>query len=76
MDRACSTNGEKQNAYEILVRKPEKKRPIGRPRRKWVHNIKIYLREIGWNGMDWMDLGQDKDQWRALVNKVMNFRVQ
>jgi hypothetical protein len=67
--------GEKRNAYRILVRHPEGKRPLGRPRRRWVNNIKIHLREIGWDGMDWIDLAQDRDQWRALVNAVMNFLV-
>jgi hypothetical protein len=66
---------EKRNAYRILVGKPEGKRPLGRPRRKWEDNIKMYLREIGWGGMDWIDLAQDRDQWRALVNTVMNVRV-
>jgi hypothetical protein len=75
MGRVCSTNGEKRNAYMILVGKPKGKRPLGRPRRRWVDNIKIDLREIGWDGMDWMDLAQDRDQWRVLVNKVMNLRV-
>jgi hypothetical protein len=67
--------GEKKNAYRILVGKPEGERPLGRPRRRWVDNIKIDLREIRWDGMDWLDLAQDRDQWRALVNMVMNFRV-
>jgi hypothetical protein len=67
--------GEKRNAYRILVGKPEGKRPLGRPRRRWVDNIKMDLREIGWDGMDWIDLAHDRDQWRALVNTVMNFRV-
>jgi hypothetical protein len=57
------------------VGKPEGKRPPGRPRRRWVDNIKMYLREIGWDGMDWIELDQDRDQWRALVNTVMNLRV-
>jgi hypothetical protein len=57
------------------VGKPEGKRPLGRPGRKWVDNIKIDLREIGWDDMDWIDLAQDKDQWKALVNTVMNLRV-
>jgi hypothetical protein len=57
------------------VGKPEGKRPLGRPRRRWVDNIKIYHREIGWDGMDWIDLAQDRDQWRALVNTLMNLRV-
>jgi hypothetical protein len=63
--------GEKRIAYRIFVGKPEGKRPLGRPRRRWVDNTKIYLREIGWDGMDWIDLVQDRDQWRALVNAVM-----
>jgi hypothetical protein len=67
--------GEKRNAYRILVGKPEGRRPLGRPRRKWVDNIKMDLRGIGWGGMDWIDLAQDRDQWRALVNTVMNLRV-
>jgi hypothetical protein len=67
--------GKKRTANRILVKMPEGKRPLGRPRRRWVDNIKIDLREIGWNGMDWTDLAQDRDQWRALVNTVMNFRV-
>jgi hypothetical protein len=67
--------GEKRNAYRILVGKPEGKRPLGRPRHKWVGNIKMDLREIGWCNMDWIDLAQDRDQWRALVSMVMNLRV-
>jgi hypothetical protein len=59
----------------ILVGKPVGKTPLGRPRRRWVNNIKMVLREIGWNGMGWIDLSQDKDQWRALVNTVMNLLV-
>jgi hypothetical protein len=61
-------NGEKSNAYRILVGEPEGKRPLARPKRRWVDNIKMDLREIGWDGMDWIDLAQDRDQWRALVN--------
>jgi hypothetical protein len=64
--------GEKRNVNTILVGKPEGKRPLGRQRRRWMDNIKIYLNEIGWDGMDWIDLAQDRDQWRALVNTVMN----
>jgi hypothetical protein len=75
MDRACSTNGEKRNAYRIMVGNTEEKRRLGRPRRRWVDNIKIDLREIGWNGGDWINLAQDRDQWRALVNAVINLRV-
>jgi hypothetical protein len=67
--------GETRNAYRILVGKPEGRRPLGRPRRRWVDNIKIDLREIMWDGVDWIDLAQNRDQWRALVNTVMNLRV-
>jgi hypothetical protein len=67
--------GEKKNACRILVGQPEGKRALGRPKRRWVDNIKIDLREIGWGGVDWIDLAQDRDQWRALVNTVMNLRV-
>jgi hypothetical protein len=75
MGRACSTNGGKRNAYMILVGKPEGKRPFGRPNCRYVDNIKIDLREIGWDGVDWTDMAQDRDQWRALVNTVLNLRV-
>jgi hypothetical protein len=75
MVRACKTNGDENNAYRILVEKPEGTRPLGRPRRRWVDYIKTNLREIGWDGMDWIDLASDRDQWRALVNTVMNLRV-
>jgi hypothetical protein len=61
MGSACSTNGEKRNAYRIFVGMPERRRPLGRPRRRWVDNIKMDLREIGWGGMDWIDLVQDRD---------------
>jgi hypothetical protein len=67
--------GEKRNACRILVGKPEGKSPLGRPRRSWVDSIKMDLREIGWNGMDWIDLAQGGDQWKALVNTAMNLRV-
>jgi hypothetical protein len=66
--------GETRNAYRVLVGKPEVKRPLGRPRRKWVDNIKIDLGEIGLNGLNWIELVQDRDQWRALVYTVMNLR--
>jgi hypothetical protein len=67
--------GAKKNACRILVGKPERKRPLGRPRRRWVDNTKMDLRGIGWGGMDWIDLAQGRDQRRALVNTVMNLRV-
>jgi hypothetical protein len=75
MGRACSTNGEKRNAYRLSVGKSEGKRPLARPRRRWVDIIQIDLKETGWDGMDWIDLVQDRDQWRALVNTVMNIRI-
>jgi hypothetical protein len=67
--------GEKRNACRILVGKPEGKRPLGRPRCRCVANIKMDLREIGWGSTDWIALAEDKDQWRALVNTVMNLWV-
>jgi hypothetical protein len=67
--------GERRNAYRILVGKPEGKRPLRRPRCRWVDNIKMDLGEAGWDGMDWIDLAQDRDRWRALVNAVMNLWV-
>jgi hypothetical protein len=69
---ACK--GEKRNAYRVLVGNPEGKRTLGRPRCRW-EDITMDLREIGWGGMDWIDLAQDRDQWRSLVNTVMNLRV-
>jgi hypothetical protein len=63
------------NAYRILVGKQEVKRTLGRPRRKWEDNIRMDLKVIGWGGMDWIDLDQDKNQWRALMNTVLNLRV-
>jgi hypothetical protein len=67
--------GATRHAYRILVGKPEGKTPLGRPRCSRVDNNNIDLREIGWDGMDWNDLAQDRDQWRALVNMVMNLQV-
>jgi hypothetical protein len=75
MGRTCNTNGEKRNAYRILVGKPEGMKRLQRPRRRWVGNIKIDLREIRWDGMDWINLAQDRDQWRALVSTLMNLLV-
>jgi hypothetical protein len=67
--------GERRNAYRIFVGDPEGRRPLGKPRRRWVDNIKMDLTEIAWDGMDWIGMAQDRDQWRALVNTVMNLRV-
>jgi hypothetical protein len=67
--------GERRGAYRALVGKLEGRRPLGRPWRRWEDNIKMDLREVGWGGMDWMNLAEDRDRWRALVNTVMNLRV-
>jgi hypothetical protein len=67
--------GEKRNAYRLLVGKPEGERPIGRPRRMLVNNIKMDLLEIGWTDVNWISIAQDRDKWRALANAVMNLRV-
>ena len=67
--------GEGRGAYRVLVGKPEGKRPLGRPRRRWVDDIKVDIQEVGCGGMDWIELTQDRDRWRALVSAVMNLRV-
>jgi hypothetical protein len=67
--------GEQRNAYRLLVGKPEGKRPLGRPRRRWVDNIRMDLGEVGWGDWDWIGLAQDRNRWRALVNSVLNLRV-
>jgi hypothetical protein len=72
---ACSTIGKNRSAYRISVGKLEGKRPLGRPRLMWADNIKMDLREIGWDGVDWINMAQDRDQWRALLNTVLNIRV-
>jgi hypothetical protein len=74
MGRACRTDKEKRNACRLLVVKPEEKRPLGRPRRVSMDDIKIYLR-LDWGGMDCIDLAQDRNQWKPLANTVMNFLV-
>ena len=66
---------EGSGVHKVLVGKPEGKRPLGRPRRRWEDNIKIYLEEVGRGCGDWMELAKDRDRWRALVSTVMNFRV-
>jgi hypothetical protein len=68
--------GEKRNAYRLLVGKPDRKRPLGRPRCRWVDNIRMDLGELGWGDVDWISLAQDRNRWRALVNLILNFRVQ
>jgi hypothetical protein len=64
--------GEKWNVYRLLVGKPEGKRHLGRPRHRWVDNIRMDLGEVGWGDVDWIGLDQDKNRWRALVNSVLN----
>jgi hypothetical protein len=66
---------EKRNAYRLLVGKSEGKRPLGRPRCRWVDNIRMNLGEVGWGDVDWIDLAQDRNRWRAVVNSVLNLRV-
>jgi hypothetical protein len=73
--RHVARMGETRNAYRILMVKPEGKRPVGRPRRKWVDNVKMDIREIGWAGMNWINQAQGRDQWRALLNTITNLRV-
>jgi hypothetical protein len=67
--------GEKRNAYRSLVGKPEGRMPLGRPRHRWVDNIRMDLVELGWGDVEWIGLAQDRDRWRALVNSVLNLRV-
>ena len=67
--------GARRGVYRVLVGKPEGRRPVVRPRRRWEDNIKVDLQEMGCGGMDWIDLAQDRDRWRAVVNVVMNLRV-
>jgi hypothetical protein len=66
--------GKRRGLYRILVGKPERKRPLGRPRRRWEDNIKMDLQKVGCGSMDWIDLAQDRDRWRARVNAVMNLQ--
>jgi hypothetical protein len=75
MGRTCGTYGGEKGAYRALVGKPEGRRPLGRHRRIWEDNIKMDLREVGCGGVDWIDLAQDRDRWRALVYTVMNLWV-
>jgi len=73
--RHVARMGEGRVVYWVLVGKPEGKRPLGRPRRRWEDNIKVDLQEVGCGGMDWIELAQDMDSWQALVNAVVNLRV-
>jgi hypothetical protein len=66
---------EKRNAYRLLVRKPERRRPLERPRRRWVDNIRMYLVDVGWGDVDWIGLAKDRNRCRAVVNSVLNLRV-
>ena len=75
MGGTCSADGEERGVFRVLVGKPEGKRPLGRPRRRWVDNVTMDLQEVGCGSMDWIWLAQDTDRWRALVNAVMNLRV-
>ena len=75
MGGACTTYEEGRGVYRVLVGKPEEKRPLGRPRRRREDNIKMDLQEVGCEGLDWIDVAQDRDRWRALVNEVLNLRV-
>ena len=75
MGGACSAYGERRGVYRALVNEPEGKRPLGRPRRRWEDNIKMDLQVVGCGGVDWIELAQDRDRWRALVNAVMDLRV-
>jgi hypothetical protein len=67
--------GEKRNVYRLLVRKPEGKRPLGRPRHRWVNNIRMDLGEVGWGDMNWIGLAKDRNRWIAIVNSVLNLQV-
>ena len=75
MGGACSAYGERRSVYRVLVGNPEGKRPLGKPRRRWKNNINMDLHEMGCGGMDWIELAQDRDRWRVLVNAVMKLRV-
>jgi hypothetical protein len=75
MGGACSAYGERRGIYRVLVEKPEGKRPLGRPRRRWEDNIEMVLQEVGCGDMDGIELAQDRDRWRALVNAAMSLRI-
>jgi hypothetical protein len=73
--RHVTRMGEERNVYKVLIGKPEGKRPLRRPRRRWEDGIRMDFRKIGWGSVDWIQLAQDRDRWRALVNTAMNLRV-
>jgi len=73
--RECSMYGKRRGVCRVLVGKPEGKRPLGRPKHRWEDNIKLYYQEVGCGDVDWIDLVQVRDRWRALVTAVMNLRV-
>jgi hypothetical protein len=75
MSRACSTYGREEKPIHCFVLKPERKRTLGRPRRRWEDNIKMDIQEVGCEVMDWIELAQDRDRWRVFVNVVMKLRV-
>jgi hypothetical protein len=75
MGGSYSTKGEKRNVYRLLVGKPQGKSPLGRPRQRWVNNIRMDLGEVGWGDVDRIGLAKDRNRWRALVNSVLNLRV-
>jgi hypothetical protein len=75
MGGPCSTNGDKRNAYRLLVGKQDGKKPLGRPRHRWVDNIRMDLGEVGWSDVDWIGLTKDRNRWRALVDSVLKLRV-
>jgi hypothetical protein len=75
MGGACSADGEERGVYKVLVEKPEEKRPLGKLRRRWDDNIRMDIQKVGCGGTDWIELAQDRDCWRAIVNAVMNLRA-
>jgi hypothetical protein len=75
MGRTCSMYGERTGAYRVLLGKPEGRKPLGTPRRIWEDNIKIDHKEVRWGALDWINLAQDRDRWRAVMNAVMNLLV-
>jgi hypothetical protein len=75
MGGECSAYGGQKRRIQVLVGQPEGKRPLGKPKYRWEDNVKMDLQEVGFGGMYWIEMAEDRDRWRALVNKVMNFRV-